>query len=94
MYGNARQALEKYKNIFNGVITRLNEYKNSPLANEKNANLIIHSELHFAGNIICMADMITKEEGEAMKAKASDQIYELCINFDSDKLSDAERIFK
>lgn len=94
MHGNARSALERYKNIFNGTITRISEYKNSPLANEKNADLIIHSELHFADNIICMADMTTKEEGEAIKPIPNDQVYELCLNFDSDKLSEAERVFK
>lgn len=61
MHGNARLALEKYKTIFNGTINRMSEYKDSPLANEKNAHLLIHCELHFAGNIICMADMISKE---------------------------------
>jgi len=62
MHGNARAALNKYKEVFGGSIERFSEYKNSPLANEKNADLIIHCELHFGGNIICMADMISKEE--------------------------------
>lgn len=87
MHGNARQALEKYKTIFNGTINRLSEYKDSPLANEKNANLIIHSEIHFGSNIICMADMISKQEGDAVKLKSNDQLYELCFNFDPDQLS-------
>lgn len=43
MHGNTRAAMERYKSIFNGTINRLSEYKNSPLANEKNAHLIIHS---------------------------------------------------
>lgn len=41
-----------------------------------------------------MADMISKEEGDAIKATANDQLFELCINFDFDQLLDAERIFK
>lgn len=42
MHGNAREAVHRYKEIFNGTINRFSEYNDSPLANEKNAGLVIH----------------------------------------------------
>ena len=41
-----------------------------------------------------MADMISKEDSDTIKQSAVEQLYELCLNFDSDQLKEAERIFK
>ncbi len=41
-----------------------------------------------------MADMITKVDSDTIKQQSSNQLYELCINFDSDQLTETQRIFQ
>ena len=57
--GNAEEALKFYEEIFDGEITQLSRYSESPMpCDEDYKEKIMHSRLVFDGNLVMLSDIM------------------------------------
>ncbi len=55
--GNAEEALNFYKDVFNGEIVRISRYGDSPMPVDENwKNKLIHARLEFGDNMLYISD--------------------------------------
>ncbi|MDE3237121.1 MAG: VOC family protein [Bacteroidota bacterium] len=61
--GNAEEALNFYRDVFDGKIFMLNRYDKAPFpTEEKEKNKILHARLSFDGNVIMISDAMKERE--------------------------------
>lgn len=61
--GNAREALEFYKNALNGEIQQLGTYGESPVPNDEDyKDKVMHARLVFYGNMIMLSDVFKGQQ--------------------------------
>ncbi len=84
--GNAEEALKFYEEIFDGEITQLSRFGESPMpCEEPEKNKIMHARLVFDGNLLMISDGMKEYEVVASKM--------IQLSLDLDSVERLEKVF-
>ena len=84
--GNARAALDFYKNVFSGKIQQLGTYGESPMpADEDYKDKVMHARLIFDGNMIMVSDVF---KGQPVSTNGNIQ-----LSIEMDDVNKMEEVF-
>ncbi len=84
--GNCEEAINFYKDVFNGEITQLGRYGESPMETpEELKEKIMHARLQFGDTLIMFSDMMGETDADPGSM--------ISLSIDCDSIDQLERIF-
>ena len=84
--GNCKEAINFYKETFNGEISQLSTYGESPMETaEEVKDKIMHARLQFGDTLIMFSDMMGEKEAEPGSM--------ISLSIDCDSLDQLEKVF-
>ena len=84
--GNCEEAINFYNDVFNGEITQLGRYGESPMETaDELKDKIMHARLQFGDTLIMFSDMMGKHEAQAGNM--------ISLSIDCDSTDQLEKVF-
>lgn len=84
--GNCKEALDFYKEVFDGEISQISTYGESPMESQKEfSDKIMHARLQFGDTLMMFSDMMGEKEADAGSM--------ISLSIECDNLDQLEKVF-